>query len=206
MKFAGEPSTGNLYTRFDEGRGGLAFRLAPSSTLLAKHPFPSCASMFHLFGRKILFAKRSCSGKAGSSDQRERCLILFLNIVTRCLRQQDGAVLQEKLRIKNPVRVSDPVPAKPDQAQRCSKHSRITSVWFIHMDVEDAQDWRPLTLSCLSCPSCPSMFIPVFVRRCHSSPSCTPVRDLRFDPNGTKLSVVVEADGIGASRGHAVEK
>ena len=34
VKFAGEPSTGNLYTRFDEGRGGLAFRLAPSSTLL----------------------------------------------------------------------------------------------------------------------------------------------------------------------------
>ncbi len=30
VKFAGEPSTGNLYTRFDEGRGGLA----PSSTLL----------------------------------------------------------------------------------------------------------------------------------------------------------------------------
>ena len=29
----------------------------------------------------------------------------------------------------------------------CSKHSRITSVWFIHMDVEDAQDWRPLTPS-----------------------------------------------------------
>lgn len=24
VKFAGEPSTGNLYTRFDEGRGGLA--------------------------------------------------------------------------------------------------------------------------------------------------------------------------------------
>ena len=36
--------------------------------------------------------------------------------VTGCLRQQDGAVLQEKLRIKNPVRVSDPVPAQPDQA------------------------------------------------------------------------------------------
>ena len=34
VKFAGESSTGNLYTRFDEGRGGLAFRLAPSSTLL----------------------------------------------------------------------------------------------------------------------------------------------------------------------------
>ena len=34
LKFAGEPSTGNLYTRFDEGRGGLAFGLAPSSTLL----------------------------------------------------------------------------------------------------------------------------------------------------------------------------
>ena len=33
LKFAGEPSTGNLYTRFDEGRGGLAFGLAPSSTL-----------------------------------------------------------------------------------------------------------------------------------------------------------------------------
>ena len=31
VKFAGEPSTGNLYTRFDEGRGGLA----PKSTLLS---------------------------------------------------------------------------------------------------------------------------------------------------------------------------
>ncbi len=35
-------------------------------------------------------------------------------------RQQDGAELQqEKLRIKSPVRDSDPVAAKPDQAQRC---------------------------------------------------------------------------------------
>ena len=34
VKSAGEPSTGNLYTRFDEGRGGLAHWLAPSSTLL----------------------------------------------------------------------------------------------------------------------------------------------------------------------------
>jgi hypothetical protein len=34
MNVAGEPSTGNLYTRFDEGRGGQAYGLAPSSTLL----------------------------------------------------------------------------------------------------------------------------------------------------------------------------
>ncbi len=34
VKVAREPSTGNLYTRFDEGRGGLAHWLAPSSTLL----------------------------------------------------------------------------------------------------------------------------------------------------------------------------
>ena len=34
VKLAGEPSTGNLYTRFDEGRGGLVYRRAPSSTLL----------------------------------------------------------------------------------------------------------------------------------------------------------------------------
>ena len=33
LKFAGEPSTGNLSIRFDEGRGGLAFGLAPSSAL-----------------------------------------------------------------------------------------------------------------------------------------------------------------------------
>ena len=42
MKFAGEPSTGNLYTRFDEGRGGLAFRLAPSSTLLVSSTTSFC--------------------------------------------------------------------------------------------------------------------------------------------------------------------
>ncbi|MFT5406381.1 MAG: hypothetical protein ACI9DF_005241, partial [Verrucomicrobiales bacterium] len=33
MNVAGEPSTGNLYTRFDEGRGGQAYGLVPSSTL-----------------------------------------------------------------------------------------------------------------------------------------------------------------------------
>ena len=47
--------------------------VAFTGSVVAKHPCPSCASMFHLFGRNILFAKRSCSGKAGSSDQRERC-------------------------------------------------------------------------------------------------------------------------------------
>ncbi|MFT5192962.1 MAG: hypothetical protein ACI9DF_004444, partial [Verrucomicrobiales bacterium] len=35
MNVAGEPSTGNLYTRFDEGRGGQAYGLVPSSTLLS---------------------------------------------------------------------------------------------------------------------------------------------------------------------------
>ena len=34
VKFAGEPSTGNLCTRFDEGRGGLVEGPAPSSTLM----------------------------------------------------------------------------------------------------------------------------------------------------------------------------
>ncbi len=73
-----------------------------------------------------------------------------------------------------------------------SKHSRIASVWFIHMDEQDAQDSKPLTLSCLSCPS---MFIPVFVGRSHSllprpqadtPPSCMPMRDLRYGPLESK--------------------
>ena len=34
VKLVGEPSTGNLYTRFDEGRGGQPNWAAPSSTLL----------------------------------------------------------------------------------------------------------------------------------------------------------------------------
>ena len=51
MNVAGEPSTGNLYTRFDEGRGGQAYGLAPSSTL------PSGFIKFHFEIRSPLVLK-----------------------------------------------------------------------------------------------------------------------------------------------------
>ena len=54
VKFAGEPSTGNLYTRFDEGRGGLAHWLAPSSTLSLFVVNPSPSPQFLILNSRAL--------------------------------------------------------------------------------------------------------------------------------------------------------
>ncbi|MFT5190793.1 MAG: hypothetical protein ACI957_003829, partial [Verrucomicrobiales bacterium] len=51
----GEPSTGNLYTRFDEGRGGHAFGRVPSSTLPdSSQPFLLESKPFRPFRDSLL--------------------------------------------------------------------------------------------------------------------------------------------------------